>query len=212
MGDEDLKSAAADSMAGGGDIRARVRDLTLAAIQARRLDFDGMREVMRDMAEGVTVGADKRGAEMKEALGEAFKGLDEAFTKSAHATQLAMQDLAARARDFNDTELRGALEGLKRMEGDLLSAMGSAAERVGGRVRSETQDILAHATRTGTDTGAIVARTMAEFSQRMAGVASEGTREGIEAARLMSERMAHAASGFLAAMSETLAQAGKPKK
>jgi hypothetical protein len=212
MGDDDLKSAAADSMVGGGDIRARVRDLTLAAIQARKLDFDGMREVMRDMAEGVTVGADRRGAEMREALGEAFKGLDEAFTKSAHATQLAMQDLATRARDFNDTELRGALEGLKRMEGDLLSAMGSAAERVGGRVRTETQDILAHATRAGTETGAIVGRTMAEFSQRMAGVASEGTREGMEAARLMSERMAQAASGFLAAMSETLAQYGQPKK
>jgi hypothetical protein len=34
----------------------------------------------------------------------------------------------------------------------------------------------------------------------------------MEAARLMSERMAQAASGFLAAMSETLAQYGQPKK
>ncbi|MCA3135339.1 MAG: hypothetical protein ING70_11565 [Rhodocyclaceae bacterium] len=211
MADETLKSAAADSMA-GDDIRARVRDLTLAAIRARRLDFDAMREVMRDMSEGVATGAEKRGAEMKQALDEAFKGMDEAFTKSAHATQLAMQDLAARARDFNDTELRGTMEGLKHMEGDLLSAMGSAAERVGGRVRTETQEILAHAARVGTDTGGVVARTMTEFSQRMASAASDGARESVEAARLMSERMAQAASGFLAAMSETLAQYGQPKK
>ncbi|MCA3132216.1 MAG: DUF6781 family protein [Betaproteobacteria bacterium] len=211
MADETLKSAAADSMA-GDDIRARVRDLTLAAIRARRLDFDAMREVMRDMSEGVATGAEKRGAEMKQALDEAFKGMDEAFTKSAYATQLAMQDLAARARDFNDTELRGTMEGLKHMEGDLLSAMGSAAERVGGRVRTETQEILAHAARVGTDTGGVVARTMTEFSQRMASAASDGARESVEAARLMSERMAQAASGFLAAMSETLAQYGQPKK
>jgi hypothetical protein len=211
MADENLKSAATDSMA-GVDIRARVRDLTLAALQARKLDFNAMREVMRDMAEGVTTGAEQRGAEMKQALDEAFKGMDEAFTKSAHATQLAMQDLTTRARDFNDTELRSTLEGLKHMEGDLLSAMGSAAERVGGRVRAETQEILAHATRSGTDTGAIVARTMAEFSQRLAGVAGEGARDGMEAARMMSERMAQAASGFLSAMSETLAQHGQPKK
>lgn len=211
MGDDTLKSAAAESMA-GDDIRARVRDLTLAAIRAGKLDFDSMREVMRDMAEGVTLGADRRGDEVKQALGEAFKGMDEAFTKSAHATQLALQDLAARARDFNDTELRGALEGLKGMEGDLLSAMSGAANRVGGRVRSDTQEIIAHATRTGTDTGAIVARTLSDFSARMAGVTSDGARESLEAARLMSERVAQAASGFLAAMSETLAQYGQPRK
>lgn len=211
MADEDLKSAAAQSMA-GGDIRARVRELTLQAIQARKLDFEAMRQVMSDMAEGVATGAEARGGQVKEALADAFKGMDEAFTKSAHATQLAMQDLATRARDFNDTEVRDTLEGLRHMEGDMLSAMSRAAERVGGRVRTETQEILAHAAHAGTDTGAVVARTMTEFSQRMAGAASDGARESVEAARLMSERMAQAASGFLAAMSETLAQYGQPKK
>lgn len=211
MNSDDLKNAAEASMS-SADIRARVRDLTLAAIRERRFDFNGMREVMTQMAEGISVGAEKRGADVKQALGDAFAGLDEAFTKSAHATQLALKEMTAKGKEFSDTELKTALEGLKKMEGDFLTTMSSAAERTGGKVKSEMKSILEHANRSGTDTGQIVAKTMTEFSQRMSAMAAESGAASFEAAKKMSDRFVQAASGFLAGMSEALSKQSDSKK
>lgn len=212
MSKDDLKSGAAKSVADGVDIRAKVRDMTLAAIRDHRFDFAGMREVMSQMADGITVGAEKHGTDMRQALSQAFAGLDEAFTKSAHATQLALSELTSKTKEFNDTELKATLENLKTMEKDLLGSMAKAAERTGGQVKKEMQELAAHATRTGTDTGAAVAKVMSEFSSRAANTAGESTAAGLDAARKMSERFAQVASGFLAGMSEALAPKDSPKK
>lgn len=212
MSKDDLKSGAAKSVADGVDIRAKVRDMTLAAIREHRFDFSGMREVMSQMADGITIGAEKHGTDMRQALSQAFAGLDEAFTKSAHATQLALSELTSKTKEFNDTELKATLDNLKTMEKDLLGSMAKAAERTGGQVKKEMQELAAHATRTGTDTGAAVARIMGEFSTRVASTAGESTAASFDAARKMSERFAQVASGFLAGMSEALAHKDAPKK
>jgi cell division septum initiation protein DivIVA len=212
MSNDDLKSGAAKSVADGVDIRAKVRDMTLAAIRDHRFDFTGMREVMSQMADGITIGAEKHGTEMRQALSQAFAGLDEAFTKSAHATQLALSELTSKTKEFNETELKATLENLKTMEKDLLGSMAKAAERTGGQVKKEMQELAAHATRTGTDTGAAVAKVMGEFSSRVATTAGESTAASFDAARKMSERFAQVASGFLAGMSEALTQKDSSKK
>ena len=61
MDSDDLKSAAAKSMEGSGDIRERVRELTLAAIRQRKFDFAGMKDVMHQVSDGITLGAERRG-------------------------------------------------------------------------------------------------------------------------------------------------------
>jgi hypothetical protein len=113
---------------------------------------------------------------------------------------------------LNDHELKAALEGLKKMEGDFLTTMSSTAERASGRVKTEMEGIFEHATRSGTDTGEIVAKTMSEFSQRVASVASETGTASFEAAKKMSDRFVQAASGFLAGMSEALNKQSDTKK
>lgn len=212
MSNDDLKSGAAKSVADGVDIRAKVRDMTLAAIRDHRFDFAGMREVMSQMADGITLGAEKHGNDVRQALSQAFAGMDEAFTKSAHATQLALAELTSKTKEFNETELKATLDNLKSMEKDLLGSMSKAAERTGGQVKKEMQELAAHMTRTGTDTGAAVGKIMSEFSSRVAGTAADSTAAGFDAARKMSERFAQVASGFLAGMSEALANKDTAKK
>jgi len=63
---------------------------------------------------------------------------------------------------------------------------------------------MAHAQRAGTDTGAVIASTMREFSSRMATTVADTTSATLEAALQFGERFAQAASGFLAGMSEAL--------
>lgn len=206
MQPDDLKTAAAQSMEDGGDIRERVRELTLRAIRERKFDFASMRAVMSDVVEGVSLGAEHRRGDVKAALESAVQGMDEALSKTAQATQLAWGEMASKGREFNDTEFKATLETLRRLEGDFVSTLSTAADRAGTQVKSHLQDIAMHASRTGTDAGTALGRTVAEFSKTMAGTATEMTQSGMEAARLVGERFAEATSGFLAGLSDALSR------
>jgi hypothetical protein len=71
-------------------------------------------------------------------------------------------------------------------------------------VKSEWQDLIAHAQRAGTDTGRVISQTARDFSARMTATMSEGAIAGVEAARQFGERFAALTSGILAGMSEAL--------
>jgi len=211
LGGEPLRQAAADSVASGERIRERVRDLTLKALQQRKFDYAGFREVLQSMTEGISLGAEKRGQDVKAALSQAFTGMDEALTKAAQAGSLAVQEMTAKGREFNEKELRQALDQMQRMEQDFLDTVRQVSQSTGGAVRSEWQDLLSHAQRAGTDTGEVVSRTLREVGGRVAATMADTTVAGMEAARLFGERFAQAASGFLLAMSEALKPDDKPK-
>jgi uncharacterized protein DUF6781 len=212
MSSDELRAAASASMTGGDDIRARVRDLMLQALRERRFDYAGMREVMHSMTEGISIGAEKSGKEVRHALAEAFTGMDQALSKVAEAGSLAMKEMTDRGRQFSQNELKQGVDSMRRMEGDFLDSVRQVSKSAAGTVKSEWQDLLGHAQRTGTDTGRVVADTAREFSSRMASTMSESALAGMEAARTFGERFAAAASGILQGMSEALRPEDKGKK
>lgn len=203
MSDEQIRAQASQSLA-GGNIRERVRDLTLQALRERRFDFAGMREVLRLMTEGISVGAQSSRRDLRLALSEAFAGMDQALSKAAQAGSLAMKELAERGREHSAGEFKQGLDNLRRLEGDLLDALRQVSQSTAGAVKSEWQELALHAQRAGTDTGRVVAQTVREFSSRIGASASEGALAGMDAARVFAERFAALASGMLAGMSEAL--------
>jgi phage-related tail protein len=211
MTTEDLRNEAARSMAGSGDIRERVRELTLAAFRERKFDFAAMREVMQQVSDGISLGAEHRGEDLRQALGDAYQGMDEAVSKSVQATRLALEEVASKGREINDTEVRAALGAMKRLEQDMLSTLSGTAQRAGARVKSELEELASHAARAGTDTGAVITRTMTDFSQQLARTAGDATSAGVEAAKAMGERLAEATSGFLAGLSEAMSRKDQPR-
>jgi hypothetical protein len=199
-----LKQAAQDSVASGEDIRSRIHSLTLQALKERKFNFAQFQEAMRAMTQGINLGAQQRGDDVKAALSEAFAGMDQGLTKAAQAGSLAMHELVARSKQFNETDLKAALEQLQRLERDFLTAVREISQTSTGTVRSEWQDLLTHAQRAGTDTGAVISATMREFSGRMAGTLASATSATLEAALQFGERFAQAASGVLSGMSDAL--------
>jgi len=212
MGSNELRAAASASVSGGDHIRDRVRDLMLQALRARKFDYAGMREVVHSMTEGISIGADKSGKEVRHALAEAFAGMDQAMSKAPQAGSLAMKELTERGREFSQTELKQGLDNMRSMESDFLDSVRQVSKSTAGTVRSEWQELLAHAQRTGTDTGRVIADTAREFSGRMAGTMSESALAGMEAARTFGERFASLASGILQGMSEALRPEGEKRE
>ncbi|MBI5919692.1 MAG: hypothetical protein HY849_10020 [Nitrosomonadales bacterium] len=204
LSNEAITEQATASVSSEGDIRSRVRSLTLSAIKQRHLEATEVREIIKALVSGINLGLEKRGADSKQAVGEAFAGLDEALQKSAEATHLALQELTDHGREFSNAELADALENLKRTEKEFLATVGEVANLAGERVKAEWQELLTHATRAGTDTGRQVSDTVGVFSRRLGDVAGEVKAVGGGAVRQLSSRVLQVASGMLAGLIDAL--------
>jgi hypothetical protein len=208
---DDLKQAASDSVKAGEDIIERVRDLTLQALQTKHFDYAGMKEVINAMTAGISLGAEARTGDAKRAVADALSGLDQALMKSAEASRLALQELAARSRELNDGELKKALDQMKKLESDFIEAVSKASQTAGSMAKSEFRDFVTHAQRAGTDTGAVVAQTMREFSHRVVTQMVDAQAAGLDAARELNARFVQAASGFLQGLAESLRESSRKK-
>jgi hypothetical protein len=201
---EQIRQAASDAVSRGADIRAKVHDLTLLALQRRRFDGHGMREVVRAVTEGVVLGAEQGRYDLRRALADAFSGLDQAITKSAEAGHAALRQLAASGQDFSDHEFKQALANLRKIEDDLLATVGLVADGASGKVGPELGRILDSARTSGTQTGKQVALAMGEFAQRFTAAGLDVTIAGVQAAGEYGSRFAMLASGILSGVAEAL--------
>lgn len=201
---EHIRESASGTMREGGDIHARVRDLTLRALRSRRFDRREIRDVVRAITEGITVGAEHSRADMRQSLAAAFRGLDEALRKSTEAGQRALRQLVATGRDFSDRELKQALADMKKLEDDFLSTVEQVADGANERVRPELRELLSKARHGGTGTGRQIAGMMTEFAQRFSAASIEVTLGGLEAASEFSVRFAQAAGGVLSGIADVI--------
>jgi hypothetical protein len=201
MDEKSVRKAASEAMQAGGDVARRMRDVTLAALSNRRFDREGIREVVRSVTEGMAAAAPASGGSMRNALGQAFRGMDEALTKSVEAGESALKQMVATGRGISDNEVKQALAGLKKIEEDFVATVSQVASSANERVRPELQDLVKRATHAGTETGRQVAHLMAEF-----------TFTGIELAGEFSARFAKMASGVLAGMADALEKSAAERR
>lgn len=198
----------------GKDLHALVRDITLRALSRRGLSVSEVMEVVRAVTEGVTLGLGRRAGEIKEAVRGALSGLDEALQKSAEATKLAAQQLISQGKEFGAQDLKPAMDDLKQVEEMFLNTVSKVAEAASSRVKEEFASQLSHVRRSGTDSGRVIADTVAEFSQRTGSTLKTGAIQTAAATLEMKQRLTLLASGILAGMADALhdkAKSGEQK-
>lgn len=204
-----IRTEAQSAVQQGGNIRERVRDLTLRALKYRTFEPGQIRQVVRAMTEGIVQGA-PRTADLRETLSEAFHGLDHALTKSAEAGSLALHELSSKGTDFARTTVRQGLDDLKRLEDDFLQTVSDTAQVAESNIKTVLNDLVTHARRAGTGTGAKVAETAGAISASMGSLVLDTAKFGAHAASEATGRFAELASGFLAGMADALAGGTAP--
>ena len=198
---DSIRQAAIDAMKAGEDVTRRVRDLTLDALRNRSFDREGIREVVRAVTEGMAAAAPASGGTLRQAMGQAFRGMDEALTKSVEAGESALRQMVATGRGVADNEVKQALAGLKKIEEDFVDTVSKVATSANERARPELRALVERATHAGTETGKQTAKLMAEF-----------TFSGMELAGQFSVRFAQIASGVLAGMADALEKSAEKRK
>jgi ElaB/YqjD/DUF883 family membrane-anchored ribosome-binding protein len=202
--DAQIREAASRTVREGTDIRSQVHELTLRALQSRRFDRNGIREVVRAVTEGTALGAERKHTGMRQAMADALQGLDQALRTSAEAGGEALKQLTSSGRSFSDNELKQALANLRKLEHDFLDTVGQVAEGTSEGVRPELREALRNARHAGTATGRQVAHTMGEFAQKFGAASFEATLTGLETAADFGQRFTLIASGILSGMAEAL--------
>lgn len=208
----EIRDAAREAVRDGADIRNRMHDLTLEALTRRRFDREGIRQTVRAVAEGAALGAQSSRADLRNALADAFRGMDEALTRTAEAGRSALQQMAAAGRDFSDAELKQALADLRRLEDDFLATLGHVADAAGDKVAPEMRRILDEARASGTETGRKVSATMTEIAQRLSVASIDVALAGVTAAAEFGARFAMLAGGMLAGMADAMQKGEAAKK
>ena len=201
---EQIRQGASQAVSDGADIRARVHDLTLSALQRRRFDGQGICDVVRAVTEGVAMGAEQGRIDLRRALSDAFSGLDQAIMESAEAGHAALRQLAASGQNFSDNEFKQALANLRKMEDDFLATVSLVAGGASEKVGPELSRILGSARTSGTQTGKQVALAMGEFAQRFSAASLDVTIAGMQAAGEYGARFAMLASGILSGLADAL--------
>jgi len=124
---DSIRKAAADAIKSGGDVARRVQEVTLEALRNRRFDREGIREVVRAVSEGMAAAAPASGGTVRQVMGQAFRGMDEALTKSVEAGEKALRQLVSTGRGMADHEVKDALAGLKKIEQDFIETVSKVA-------------------------------------------------------------------------------------
>jgi len=211
LSEEQLKQAAEAFVRHGVDIRTRVHDLTLAALQSRRFDRDAMRDVYRGVTAGLATGAPDA-PDMRQAISDGLKGMDQAIARSAEAGATALKQLASTGKSFSDTDLKAALVSLKRLEDDFINTVSGVADKATGPVQPELRGALGNLTHTGTETGKQLALAMNDLAHRFAVFSIDASLAGLEAAGEFGSRFANLASGILSGVADALQKRPEPPK
>ena len=211
LSEERLREAAEEFVRQGVDIRARVHDLTLAALQSRRFDRDAMRDVFRAVTAGVATGAEGS-PDMRQTLADGLKGMDQALARSAEAGASALKQLASSGKTFSDTELKAALANLKKLEDDFVTTVSRVADAATGPVQPELRGAIGNLTHTGTETGKQLALSMNELTHRFAVFSIDASLAGLEVAGEFGARFANLASGILSGVADALSKRPEPPK
>jgi hypothetical protein len=211
LSEERLRQAAEEFVRQGVDIRGRVHDLTLAALQSRRFDRDAMRDVFRAVTAGVATGAEGS-PDMRQALADGLKGMDQALARSAEAGASALKQLASSGRNFSETDLKAALANLKRLEDDFVATVSNVADAATAPVQPQLRGALGDLTHAGTETGKQLALAMNELVYRLANFSIDAGIAGLEVAGEVSARFANLASGILTGIADALQKPTDPSK
>ncbi len=201
-----VKEAVQEAAEQSDSIRDEVRNITLQALSQGQLDIEKIKQVTREVMEGATLGAEARGARVKESLSEAVAGLDEALTTSVEASKLALEEVAGGVEQFGKQDLKRALDELLLLEDMFLDTIKSVAAASDDLVRQILDDLVQHARNSGTGVGRRSADVVERVNRSVGVTLREGVAVGSHAALNVGSRLSLAAAGFLEGLAGSLAE------
>ncbi|MDH5301311.1 MAG: hypothetical protein OEW58_08120 [Gammaproteobacteria bacterium] len=205
---DDVKQKAKSAVLDGEDLRQAVRDITLQALQSRKLDHQNIRAVVEAVLAGVSGGLQQPWDKARDDAARALHGVDDALQKAAQAAKLATEEAIGRGTEFSDHDLRAAIDELSTLESMFLETVKVVASQSSGVVADIFNDLGKHLKATGTQAGGQAKEAVNSLYDILSSAGRDGVANLTVAGKHVGEQLAHIAAGFLGGMAEAIA----PKK
>ncbi|MCK4743376.1 MAG: hypothetical protein KAT25_06125 [Sulfuriflexus sp.] len=215
MGDEQevdtqkVKQATRTAVERGENIRSDIRDVTLKALSEGHLDTKKIRQVIRAVLEGASIGAEDKGALVKDALAETMAGMDEALAKSAEASKLAIEETAGRVKDFSSHDLKQAADDLLTLEELFFETVRDVTKDTNAMVKETLSDLVKHAQQSGTSVGKTSSDAVTTLNQKLGNTLKDTVFASTNATLEVSAHIANAAAGVLEGIADKLQSESK---
>ncbi|MHB1176277.1 MAG: DUF6781 family protein [Sulfuriferula sp.] len=206
---ETIKQGARQAGADGLDINARIHEITLRALEQRKLSSAEIKAVLASVSAGINLGLAERGGDITRSLREAINGMDQALVKFAQSTQLMIQEMLGSGREFRTGELQQSLQTLRDTERMLIDVLRHAATTSTDMLMMETNRVTSHLKASGSDAGGQARETLTLLATRLRATMHMGKISAGLAARDVTSRMALVASGLLTGAGEALRNKAK---
>jgi len=208
---EVVKEIARTAIERGDDIRHDVRSVTLQALSDGHLDTKKITKVIRAVMEGVSIGAEAKGEQTKDALSDAMSGMDEALAKSAEASKLAVEEAAGHIKDFSSHDLKRAIDDLLALEELFFDTVRDVAKGTNETVKETLSDLVEHAKQSGTNVGKTTSDATSSLSQKLSNTLKDTASASIKSTADVLAHIASASAGILEGIADTLQKENKNK-
>jgi hypothetical protein len=164
-------------------------------------------KVLRSIVEGVHLGVAKREMKVEKALSDTVAGMDDALLKAVQASNVALHRVTGKGYDYEDSNLKQALDELEKLEDEFLRSLVQATDSASEKIKVPWERVLKKTTLSGTATGTQVASTIRDYAKRAQAAMRAQRETSFKTAHLLTQNFATLASGVLIGMSEGLGQA-----
>jgi hypothetical protein len=189
-----------ETVESGVDIYERVRSITLKALTERTLDIDNIKDVMEAVLKGMSDGMSHHYDPAKQAFKQSTEALDDALTKTAEASKLAIEEAASHVDELSSHDFKRAAEDLKSLEGLFLDTIETVGRHSNETASKIAKDFLSHARANGTAVG----RQSKIILEGLDNLRLSGQHAVMSSAAATTSALAKIAAGFLAGIAESL--------
>ena len=188
----------------GRDIKETVRRITLEALTKGDLDTESVQQVASAVVKGAGMGAASPSSETKDILVQAVSGLDEALSKAAEASKLALEEAIGQGDEFSSHEIKRSLDDLQGLEELFLETLHDAAKEGKDQVSVILHDLAEHAQHSGTAVGTQLKEGLTDLVEQVSGHGNARLESGVESAKTTGSLLARIASGMLEGIADSL--------
>jgi len=188
----------------GENIKETVRQITIKALTKGDLDSQSVREVAEAVVKGAGFGATGQGAATKEVLDKAVSGLDEALSKAAEASKLAVKEAVGRSEAFSENELKRTLSDIQGLEELFLETLRNSASASKAQTSTILHELADHAQYSGTAVGEQLKAGLTELMSTASDTGKNQFESGVEAVKTTGSLLTKLAAGMLEGIADSL--------
>jgi len=201
---EQLQSDIEETVQRGKDVKETVRRITIKALTNGELDTKSVRQVVDVVIKGARLGATNNSLVAKDSLGEAVSGLDEALSKAAEASKLALQESVGKAEQFSSHDLKRTLNDLQGLEELFVETLGDAAKGGEDQASIILHNLAEHARHSGTAVGTQLKDGLSELIQQVAGAGKVQYNSSSESIKMTGAQLARISAGMLEGIADSI--------